>query len=206
MEPDYSGYLSLLGGEGSRCSSFLAVILLKGWIIGDSPNGLWTLLPIFGIRNDPPSPIYIWNFSENPFNFEETGVPKRQMSRSQSITVKEEKEGPPMVSLNEVSSSRPCGSPLMVASLLLKLSPPFWCLFQERENSPLGTSSEMAQTTQSQPIRSRFVSFYWAFSYSRKHRFRSSLGLWCAIKRLQPPTVFPLSSTPQCHNSPSTLL
>ena len=79
--------------------------------------------------------------------------------RSQRITEKEEKEGPPMVSLNEVSSSRPCGSPLVVASSsFLDIFLINW-LFQERENSPVVPSSETAQATQSQPITSRLVSF-----------------------------------------------
>ena len=44
-------------------------------------------------------------------------------------------------------------------SLHIKL--PHRCLFQERENSPIEPSSETAQATQSQPITSRFVSFYY---------------------------------------------
>ena len=76
------------------------------------------------------------------------------MFRGQSITVKEEKEGPPMVSLNEVSSSRPCGSPHVVAQISDSLTD---VLLQERENSPIEPSSEMGQPTQSQPITSRFL-------------------------------------------------
>ena len=55
------------------------------------------------------------------------------MSRSQSITVKEEKESPPMVSLNEVSSSRPCGSPLVVA--FFSNSVPHFDVFSRREKT-----------------------------------------------------------------------
>ena len=75
------------------------------------------------------------------------------MFRGQSMTVKEEKEGPPMVSLNEVSSSRPCGSPHVVAQISDSLTDVLW---QERENSPIEPSSEMGQPTQSQPITSRW--------------------------------------------------
>ena len=45
-----------------------------------------------------------------------------------------------------------CGSP--------DIRLPDRCFLQERENSPIEPTSEMAQATQSQPITSRFVSYH----------------------------------------------